>query len=74
MVITMKAIKALFSLLLQLTEAVSVDGLVMFKDTLQIGTIFTGTVKEVAQLESDALRAEYAAPATTTKPRALSAN
>ena len=46
----------------------------MFKDTLKIGTIFTGTVKEVAQLESTALKAEYAAASiATTNPRALSA-
>ena len=54
-----KAIKALFNLLFELTQAVSVDGLVIFQDTLNIGTIFTGTVKDAAQLESDALKKEY---------------
>lgn len=67
-----KAIKALFNLIFELTQVVSDDGLIMFKDTLKIGTIFTGTVKEVAELESTALKAEYAAT-TTTKPRAISA-
>ena len=32
----------------------------MFKDSLNNGTIFTGTVKDVAELESDALKKEYA--------------
>ena len=52
-----KAIRALFNLLFELTQAVSVDGLVIFQDTLNIGTIFTGTVKDVAQLESDRIGA-----------------
>ena len=55
-----KSLKALFNLLFEVTLAVSVDGLIMFKDSLNNGTIFTGTVKDVAELESDALKKEYA--------------
>ena len=60
MVITMfKAMKAMFHLVFELTNATSEDGTAIYKSILNIGKTWADTADQVSKLESKALISEY---------------